>query len=421
MNCFCQLAIIKFFAQIAVSAAVIGEAMSVNKSHLFFLSLAWTAFSTLAAGAAPRELNKPDFSKSDSYKFVPIKMPKVGGPVAPLPRSQALLRSGSEASTPSPVNLSGPILTPHPTKSATFDELYAAGKYQEASSLLRSSLKQDPANAKTWSDLARCAEALKDYHGSLGAYEISNSLSDDVQTKAAILRIKGLLGRKKESDSEERKAAADLQLKLDRIALLNQEAKYGEALAIVNSIVKSDSHNHKLWMQMGVAKQGLADYHGALAAYEMASRLSANNSSATKAASDIRVWLEAGSNPPAPKLPNLRTDFGPYTADVSRRIKRAWYPPLASANKPVTMKFKIAHNGSISDLTSVQKSGDELADRAMEKAIENASPFRPLPNESPDFVEVTVHSGLEVPSEPQDLQVYLPIMPKSRNGTFRPF
>lgn len=72
-------------------------------------------------------------------------------------------------------------------------------------------------------------------------------------------------------------------------------------------------------------------------------------------------------------------DFGPYLADLRRRIKRAWFPPKRESSSRVELEFKVHDNGVMSDLRLHSSSGIAVVDQAALKSVENASPFRPLP------------------------------------------
>lgn len=75
--------------------------------------------------------------------------------------------------------------------------------------------------------------------------------------------------------------------------------------------------------------------------------------------------------------------LGRYMADMQRRIKRAWFPPK-DAPAPIVIHFKVAGNGEVSKVRVHKTSGVEIGDRAAIKAIENAGPFHPLPDGSPE-------------------------------------
>lgn len=78
----------------------------------------------------------------------------------------------------------------------------------------------------------------------------------------------------------------------------------------------------------------------------------------------------------------------PYMADLQRRIKRAWFPPKGYETKRVVVVFKIHRGGELSNLRLDHSSGVAVADQAALKAVENASPFRPLPAGAADDVDI---------------------------------
>jgi TonB family protein len=80
-------------------------------------------------------------------------------------------------------------------------------------------------------------------------------------------------------------------------------------------------------------------------------------------------------------------DFGPYLAEMQRRIKRAWFPPKGNESKKIVLKFKIARNGSVSDIRLSRSSGLQIADEAAMTAIQNAG-LPPLPAGTDDQVEI---------------------------------
>jgi len=81
-------------------------------------------------------------------------------------------------------------------------------------------------------------------------------------------------------------------------------------------------------------------------------------------------------------------DFGPYMAQLQRRIKHAWYPPKGEESRRIVVVFKIDNHGKLSHLRLDKPSGAQRADRAALRAVEDASPFNPLPQGSPKDVDV---------------------------------
>lgn len=82
-------------------------------------------------------------------------------------------------------------------------------------------------------------------------------------------------------------------------------------------------------------------------------------------------------------------DFGPYMAELQRRIRRNWRPPQAQEDKRVVVFFKIARDGRLLSVSTQKSSGFEEADQAALAAVRLAAPFRPLPAAHPDN-DVTV-------------------------------
>ena len=81
-------------------------------------------------------------------------------------------------------------------------------------------------------------------------------------------------------------------------------------------------------------------------------------------------------------------DFGPYMAELQRRIKRVWFPPRIARSKRVQVIFKVHRNGEMSNLRLANSSGLTAADEAALKAIESAAPFHPLPAGAPADVDI---------------------------------
>jgi TonB family protein len=81
-------------------------------------------------------------------------------------------------------------------------------------------------------------------------------------------------------------------------------------------------------------------------------------------------------------------DFGPYTADLQRRIKKHWFPPKGFETKRVVVVFKVQSDGTMSNLRLDRSSGVAIADKAALDAVENASPLRPLPEGAPPDVGI---------------------------------
>jgi TonB family protein len=80
--------------------------------------------------------------------------------------------------------------------------------------------------------------------------------------------------------------------------------------------------------------------------------------------------------------------FQYYLQIIMDRVSASWFTSLVapgvSGNFQTTVFFKIYRNGSISDLKVEETSGIQSLDMSALRAIQNASPFPPLPKEYED-------------------------------------
>lgn len=83
-------------------------------------------------------------------------------------------------------------------------------------------------------------------------------------------------------------------------------------------------------------------------------------------------------------------DFGPYMADLQRRLKKHWFPPQGQERTDVTVAFTLQSDGSCSKVSLKRGSGRPDSDDAALSAVRTASPFRPLPSGAPATVDVQV-------------------------------
>lgn len=105
--------------------------------------------------------------------------------------------------------------------------------------------------------------------------------------------------------------------------------------------------------------------------------------SAPGVASGLRTYKRSGQLRPGVYVVLNSQNFGPYEADCTRRIKRNWFPPkiCIGESSPCQVRFKIKNDGSVEDVQIEQGSGNSLTDSSARKAIQNAAPFRPLPED----------------------------------------
>lgn len=81
-------------------------------------------------------------------------------------------------------------------------------------------------------------------------------------------------------------------------------------------------------------------------------------------------------------------DFSRYLAELQRRIKSAWFPPKHMTSIQTKVQFTINRRGELVRAGVTRTSGNAMVDDAAMKAVRNASPFRPLPDGSPEDVDV---------------------------------
>ena len=81
-------------------------------------------------------------------------------------------------------------------------------------------------------------------------------------------------------------------------------------------------------------------------------------------------------------------DFGPYMANMQRRIKAHWFPPRGKESKRVKVSFRLDGEGKATDVKVVDSSKDKPADEAAVLAVEKAAPFRSLPSGAPPTVDI---------------------------------
>jgi TonB family protein len=74
--------------------------------------------------------------------------------------------------------------------------------------------------------------------------------------------------------------------------------------------------------------------------------------------------------------------------ELQRRIKQNWFPPKGFESKRVVVLFKIHRDGALSHLILDKPSGSSDADQAALKAVENAAPFRHLPQGADEDADI---------------------------------
>jgi len=102
-----------------------------------------------------------------------------------------------------------------------------------------------------------------------------------------------------------------------------------------------------------------------------------------------RVLPPVKPKPATERSPTKDIDFSNYMEALQKQIKRHWFPPKVGKTSNAKAKFRINRDGSLGPNVEMRIfSGIRKFDDAAVLAIENAAPFEPLPEGSPEFVEV---------------------------------
>jgi len=85
-------------------------------------------------------------------------------------------------------------------------------------------------------------------------------------------------------------------------------------------------------------------------------------------------------------------NFDSYMADLYRRMQHTWMPPHRQDFRRVVVQFKINKDGtlSMSDLRIEKSSGNVIADKTALQAVQNAAPFKKLPDDFPNPYETSI-------------------------------
>jgi TonB family protein len=161
--------------------------------------------------------------------------------------------------------------------------------------------------------------------------------------------------------------------------------------------VKESSGSPDALIDLGDAYACSGRMEAAHAAFKKALQLSPNrkNSQATWFLRLLASETSGGKKPSAAEwLKVTEVDFGPFMADMQRRIKHAWSPPKGEESKPIVVIFTVHQNGDLTDAKVEKSAGSKLAEQAALKAIHDASPVGKLPDGSTDTVSIQFNLGV---------------------------
>ena len=72
-------------------------------------------------------------------------------------------------------------------------------------------------------------------------------------------------------------------------------------------------------------------------------------------------------------------DYGPFMADLQKRISRNWIPPRGMESRKVLLLFYVQRDGKVVKVEVEKSSGDQAADRSAIEAVQVSAPFMALP------------------------------------------
>lgn len=81
-------------------------------------------------------------------------------------------------------------------------------------------------------------------------------------------------------------------------------------------------------------------------------------------------------------------NYGPFMADLQRRIKKQWCPPRGQQSRKVTVTFQVHADGTVTDLVLSKPSWYAQDDQAALAAVKSAGYVRPLPVGAPEHVDI---------------------------------
>jgi len=96
-------------------------------------------------------------------------------------------------------------------------------------------------------------------------------------------------------------------------------------------------------------------------------------------------------------------NLGPYLDAVWQQVVQHWSRQVSNSLKQTIISFSISRNGQVTNLQILQSSGSTLKDQAALRAVQQAEPFAPLPENYPFELykirfKFNVHGAIELKS-----------------------
>jgi len=100
-----------------------------------------------------------------------------------------------------------------------------------------------------------------------------------------------------------------------------------------------------------------------------------------QAAQDTQSMAQNGTNSTDGVNVSQDVDFGPFMADLEKRIKLHWVPPRGSESRKVRLMLFLQRDGRLLKVETLVSSGDQNADLAAVAAAEASAPFMTFPEQ----------------------------------------
>lgn len=108
--------------------------------------------------------------------------------------------------------------------------------------------------------------------------------------------------------------------------------------------------------------------------------------------------MNNGARHMMPPLPDSGLRF--YYSMIASAARRAWAPPKGATGKRVEISFKVSKTGDVSDLNIAASSGNKALDESALDAVRRAAPFRALPENYKDNIDVRISFDAEQAAHP---------------------
>ncbi len=112
-------------------------------------------------------------------------------------------------------------------------------------------------------------------------------------------------------------------------------------------------------------------------------------------------------------------DFRTYMRKLQKKIEKNWHPPRDVGYRAVGLRFKIAKDGSLLHFMINKSSGSEDVDKAAILAVQNSTPFAPLPLECKSK-SITIEFSLKCNEEDINMRTYLNELEKRIRKNWKP-